>query len=65
MKSIVVKEISEKTHKDFKRVLLENDVTISQAVRGFIYETIASAGSNIKQYQKGDAVDDPVILKTK
>ena len=50
MKSFIVKDIPEKTHKDFKRVLLEKDTTISAVFRDFIDETISSAGSNIKQY---------------
>ena len=64
MKQIVAKPFTEEEHKAFKRVCLDSDVSMVGAVQLFVRKMIASGGSVIKQYQKGDSGDEPIVLGT-
>ena len=64
MKQLVAKDIPESVHKEFKKVCIDSDVSISDALNLFVRKMIASGGSVIKQYQKGDSVDEPIVLGT-
>lgn len=66
MKQIVAKPFTEEIHKKFKAVCLDKDVSISEAIRLFVSETIATAGSNIVTIRQGESVDqETIILKSK